>query len=680
VSHNLENSLLCRTLLRRVGFALLCAGGVTCGGDVGPPPQGAINISPNAISFAAIPGATVEAKTVGVTPATDAALTGVSATVAFASPPPNPWLSVEVGSQDATLESPAILTLEVTNTDLPSGTYRATVTVESANADNNPRVNVTLTVEAATALTLTTQPSDEAGSGDPLGRAPVVQLVTEAGDPVGQSGVEVGVALEGDGTLSGPATSSTDSEGRATFEGLVVTAPTGNRSLVFTAPGLIEVRSNPILITAGGAALIAAGSVTTQPAEVGTPVFDPPIVLVTDNAGNPIAGVPVTFAVTTGGGTIDPTTPVATDADGLARATSWTLGPNAGANAATASADGLEGSPVTFAATGTIGGVVPGPISEATSSVVASPASFAAGPTGTTITVTARDAANTPIGGATIVLSSTGSDFEFGSTTLTTGTTGATLGRATTTYTSTRAEAKSISADITAAGVTVTPAAAAVTVAAGEPDGSLSTLLPNPGTVLGLVDNAAGGAPRTSVVQVTLVDAFGNPVGGRAVTMTVIGGPGGDVLTQPAGPTGTGGRTGARLSSTTGGTYVVQAVVDGGPTISQTAQVTFLLTFTDDIEPIFLSPFDGGNGFMTTPCASCHLPYKTVGGSSPSLSFTNMPNLAVPGNPNGSLLVQALEHSSPLPAKWMPSSGQTLPAAVIGRIRQWIAQEGTLRQ
>jgi hypothetical protein len=682
VPNNLENTLLPRTLLRRAGFALLCIGVTTCGGDLPEPTQGAINISPNTISFTAVPGATVEPKTVGVTPATAAPLTGVSASVAFASPPPTEWLSVEVGSEDATLEAPALLTLDVTSTDLPSGTYRATVTVESANADNNPRVSVTLTIEAATALTLATQPSATAASGAPLDQAPVVQLLTEAGDPVGQSGVEVAVALEGDGTLAGPTTSTTDGEGRATFDGLAVTAPVGERTLVFTSSGLTEVRSNPIAITPGGATTIAAASVTTQSAETGTAVFDPPIALVTDDVGNPVAGVPVTFEVTQGGGVIVPTTPVPTDADGLAKATSWTVGPNAGANAATASAAGLDGSPVTFAATGTIGGVVPGPISQTASSVAAAPGSFIAGSAGTTITVTARDADNIPIGGATVVLSSTGSDFEFGSTTLTTSTSGPTLGRATTTYTSTRAEAKSISADITAAGVTVSPAGATVTVTAGEPDAAKSFLPAIPPTVLGLVNKAAGGTPRTSIIQANLLDAHDNPVPSRAVDFAIVGNATGAVLTPPTGPSGPGGRTSARLASTTGGTYVVQATVVGGVTINQTAQVTFLLTFTDDIEPIFVQSHTGSNGLPTTPCASCHLPYLPLpGGSSPDLSFANMPNLAIPGDPNGSLLVRSLEHDPALAtSKWMPSSSVTLPSAVIGRIRQWIAQEGTLRQ
>ena len=85
------------------------------------------------------------------------------------------------------------------------------------------------------------------------------------------------------------------------------------------------------------------------------PVAAPPSVLVTDANGNPVAGELVTFAVTGGGGSILPITAVATNAAGMATLTSWTLGSVAGANAVTASAAGLTGSPVTFAATGVAG-------------------------------------------------------------------------------------------------------------------------------------------------------------------------------------------------------------------------------------------------------------------------------------------------------------------------------------
>ena len=54
-----------------------------------------------------------------------------------------------------------------------------------------------------------------------------------------------------------------------------------------------------------------------------------------DGAGNPVAGVSVTFAVPSGQGTVSPTTPLTTGVDGIAAATSWVLGPTAGPNTVT---------------------------------------------------------------------------------------------------------------------------------------------------------------------------------------------------------------------------------------------------------------------------------------------------------------------------------------------------------
>lgn len=70
--------------------------------------------------------------------------------------------------------------------------------------------------------------------------------------------------------------------------------------------------------------------------------------VVITRADEPEAGVDVAWA-TAQGGSLDPATSV-TDADGIASAT-WTLGPDAGAQVATATVADAEGSPVTFSAT-----------------------------------------------------------------------------------------------------------------------------------------------------------------------------------------------------------------------------------------------------------------------------------------------------------------------------------------
>ena len=100
----------------------------------------------------------------------------------------------------------------MSNSSLPAGTYKASVTVSSPTAADSPKVNVTLVIEAAAALAMATQPSATAASGAALADAPVVQLQTADGGPVGQAGVDVSVALEGAGSLAGPATSTTDAQ------------------------------------------------------------------------------------------------------------------------------------------------------------------------------------------------------------------------------------------------------------------------------------------------------------------------------------------------------------------------------------------------------------------------------------------------------------------------------------
>ncbi|MET0399179.1 MAG: Ig-like domain-containing protein [Longimicrobiaceae bacterium] len=79
---------------------------------------------------------------------------------------------------------------------------------------------------------------------------------------------------------------------------------------------------------------------------VGSALPAPLAVRVLDERGKAMAGVQVSWSVTGGGGTLDPAAST-TDAAGLARS-SWTLGPGAGAQGASAAVGGLA--PVTFTA------------------------------------------------------------------------------------------------------------------------------------------------------------------------------------------------------------------------------------------------------------------------------------------------------------------------------------------
>src|SRR5207247_8882586 len=100
---------------------------------------------------------------------------------------------------------------------------------------------------------------------------------------------------------------------------------------------------SPVTFTATASAAapasIAVSAGNNQSAPAGTAVPTPPAVVLRDQFDNPVPGVAVTFAVAAGGGSVNPTTPVTTGADGIAAVTSWTLGTTAGANRLTAAAD-----------------------------------------------------------------------------------------------------------------------------------------------------------------------------------------------------------------------------------------------------------------------------------------------------------------------------------------------------
>lgn len=97
--------------------------------------------------------------------------------------------------------------------------------------------------------------------------------------------------------------------------------------------------------------VISSGDAQTAP--LGTALGAPIVVrtLASDNV--PVAGVVVTFAVLTGGGSLSVSTDTS-DANGEV-STSWTLGPAFGVQTITATAAGLAGSPLTLSATATAG-------------------------------------------------------------------------------------------------------------------------------------------------------------------------------------------------------------------------------------------------------------------------------------------------------------------------------------
>ena len=206
----------------------------------------------------------------------------------------------------------------------------------------------------AARLGMVTQPDETARSGVLLSPQPVIQVLDAGGASIAARGILVTASLaSGGGTLQGTLGVRTDTEGRVAFTDLIISGPTGPRTLRFSAAGLSAAISRAVDVSAGPPALASVNAGGSQTTAAGTAVPVAPSVKVTDGSNNPVSGVRVTFAVTGGGGSVSAATPD-TDAQGIATVGQWTLGTTSGQNTLSATVDGLA-SPVLFQATAVVG-------------------------------------------------------------------------------------------------------------------------------------------------------------------------------------------------------------------------------------------------------------------------------------------------------------------------------------
>lgn len=180
----------------------------------------------------------------------------------------------------------------------------------------------------------------------------VVRVLDALGNPY-RAGYPVTFALVSPpaGASIAPTAAVSDTNGYAQA---VVTTGTGSGQATVTvaAAGL---RGSPLSFrltvqsTASGPATITANSSTAQAGVVNRLVGQPPSVLVRDSSNAPLGGVTVTFAITSGGGTVTGGS-VTTNASGIATVGSWRLGQTVGSNTLTAAVTGLTPVPFTASA------------------------------------------------------------------------------------------------------------------------------------------------------------------------------------------------------------------------------------------------------------------------------------------------------------------------------------------
>ncbi|MCU0633551.1 MAG: Ig-like domain-containing protein [Gemmatimonadaceae bacterium] len=179
--------------------------------------------------------------------------------------------------------------------------------------------------------------------------APAVVIRDAFGNPV--SGVAVTYAIgQGGGTVVGGRATS-DAQGIAAVGAWFMGETPGTNTLTATATGLASITFTATA-DPGRPTSMTANSATNQSAQAGQAVAEPPSVIIRDIAGNPVPGVSVSFAVTTGNGSVVGGA-ATTSASGVATVSSWILGTTSGINRVTATAAGLPS--VVFTATGTAG-------------------------------------------------------------------------------------------------------------------------------------------------------------------------------------------------------------------------------------------------------------------------------------------------------------------------------------
>jgi hypothetical protein len=266
------------------------------------------------------------------------------ATVAFATG------SGSVGTASATTDASGLAQTTWT-LGTTAGTQTATATVTGASG-SPATFSATATAGAVAQVTKAAGDAQTTSAGATLPVSPAVLVADAYGNP--KAGVSVTFApTSGSGSVTG-GTQVTNAAGTATVGSWTLGAA-GIDTLVATVSGA-GITGNPAkftatAMTAGAPTTIARYVGDSQTGLVGYALNVRPAVKVTDTNGGPVSGVAVTFAVTGGGGSVSGGS-ATTNNNGIAQVTNWVVGPAAGANAMTATAAGLSGSPVSFTATG----------------------------------------------------------------------------------------------------------------------------------------------------------------------------------------------------------------------------------------------------------------------------------------------------------------------------------------
>lgn len=200
----------------------------------------------------------------------------------------------------------------------------------SAAIVNGPSVSFSATGELGPPSGVSVQAGDaqtvQVGTAVPVN--PSVQVNDVGGNPLQSVQVAFVITQGPGGSLTGD-TVLTDAAGLATVGSWTLDTTAGPNTLEARV-GTIT-RSFSATGTAGPATAVAIFEGNNQSTVASGTLAVAPAVQVLDQYNNPVAGVSVDFVVTLGGGSVTGT-PATTDAAGIGRVGSWTLGPMLGPN------------------------------------------------------------------------------------------------------------------------------------------------------------------------------------------------------------------------------------------------------------------------------------------------------------------------------------------------------------
>lgn len=353
----------------------------------------------------------------------------------------------------------------------------------------------------------------------------------------------------GDGTYTSIFTGTTS--GTATG----IRASIGGQSVTSTAP--------LVTVTGGVPTTIAVSSGNSQSAVAGSAVSSPLVVLVSDSNGNPLSGVTVNWAATSGGGSVSSSTS-STNSSGLAQIT-FTTGTSAGGNVVTASVPSQSLS-VAFTQNGLFGTA-----SRLAFSTQPSTSGIAGSDLSTQPVVRVQDGnGNTITSSSASVTLSLYSDSSCTTAAATTPSGANSVGgTATLTATSGTATFSGVSVDKSgtalylraSSGVLTTACSNAMNIGVTPSTFSITT---------GNSQTGTAGSPLPTTLQVSLLDAFQNPVPSLTINWAVTAGGGSISAASSSNASGLATNTWTIGSTAGSGNNTATATVSGYPALTQT--------------------------------------------------------------------------------------------------------------